>query len=201
MLSHDPWAVPTGTSWNPDGYNWTTSMMLDGEVGHVATADPVLRTDNSFTVSAWVRLGSRKGHQTAVSQDGTYMAGFRLYYHQTTDRYCLTMYHRDEGGSGPSRSCSANAAQLDTWTHLAGVFDMWTETLTLYVDGQPQETVAYAWPTHWQASGPLAIGRSLYTTAPGELTYNATFWDGAIDNVRTYQGAMTATQVWDLYNE
>jgi hypothetical protein len=199
-LSHDPWAVPTGTSWNPEGYNVTTSMALDGAAGHVSTAGPVLRTDNSFTVSAWVRLADRDDYRNAVAQDGAQLAAFRLYYHYTLDRFCFLMYHTDQGGATWTRPCSTQSPELNTWVHLAGVYNAQDRTVTLYVNGQPAQSFGYGGASPWQADGQFLVGRTIFTPTGGP-TAQTNFWSGDVDQVRAYQGAMTATQVLDLYNE
>ncbi len=70
------------------------------------------------------------------------------------------------------------------WYQLTGVFDAAASTLSLYVDGTRQATVAA--PTAWAGTGHLVIGRGKYGGNPVDYV------DGTIDDVRAYTGALTA---------
>jgi hypothetical protein len=66
-----------------------SALTGDGTTGYGTTSGPVVRTDASFSVAAWVRLpntddGSLPAHVcTVLSQAGVHQTGFQLYYSYT----------------------------------------------------------------------------------------------------------------------
>src|SRR5439155_12447134 len=87
--------------------------------------------------------------------------------------------------SGSWHSCSTATGQAPagTWTHVAGTYD--GATGVLFVNGVQKCTFAY--------SGSIASGSS--PVLVGQGYYSWEMYAGAIDEVRIYPGARTATQV------
>src|SRR5207253_10475236 len=85
------WASATPTSaFTLDSHDGDGGLTFAGTGGYASTTDPsgvahpVLRTDQSFTVSAWVNLASQPTHNaTAVAQNGTTLSAFFLQYNYT----------------------------------------------------------------------------------------------------------------------
>ncbi|GAB4052332.1 LamG-like jellyroll fold domain-containing protein [Catellatospora paridis] len=149
----------------------------------------VLRTDQSFTISAWVDLADSDGYHTAVTQQGSTTSGFFLYYDVNVNRWAFAMHTCD--GCPTSNWVGATSAappELGRWTHLTGVYDKAAGQLRLYVDGKLQGSAA--WAGAWNATGPLTVGGG---KGGGR-------WNGGIDEVRAFQGAMTDMQVRGMYN-
>jgi hypothetical protein len=173
------------------GYSWSDGWIrgaasLTGTDGQLVTADPVLRTDRSFSVATWVRLTGADATRTAVSQDGAVRSAFYLQYDKTQNRWRFTMPTADANGDNYTGPISQNPAEPGTWTHLVGVYDQAAAEVKLYVDGTLQGATAFSTP--WQAAGPLGIGR-----AKG---WNR--WAGEIDDVRAYTGVLTEDEIYDL---
>ena len=135
-----------------------TALLCDGATTEAATDRPVLRTDRSFTVAAWVRLTAKGAYRVAVSQDGTARSAFTLQYDPTVDRWSVSIPDTDSTNPVYRTARSATAPALNTWTHVAGVFDAGRRELSLYVDGVRQATTTGV--TAWNGSGPLRVGRS-----------------------------------------
>ena len=57
-------------NWTTEGFNGSTALRFDGISGAAQTSGPVLRTDQSYTVSAWVRFAGGAGARTVIAQDG-----------------------------------------------------------------------------------------------------------------------------------
>ncbi|MFF7266370.1 LamG-like jellyroll fold domain-containing protein [Streptomyces sp. NPDC008159] len=173
---------------------WTTGRVGSGAVGMGGTAGsvvdvptPVVDTSASFTVSAWVKLSSTSGFQTAVSIDGTSLSGFYLQLNGTTGKFSFTRRASDSSSATTTRADAISAPATGTWYHLVGVDDVATGTLRLYVDGQAQGSVPYTGA--WKATGHTVIGRGLYGGKPTD------YLKGSVDDVRLYSGAMTAAEV------
>src|SRR2546421_209306 len=85
-------------------------------------ATGVVGTTNSYTVSAWVKLGSTgTATQTVVSQDGAQNSAFALQYTGTSaNKWASTVFTGT--GAISARVQSNNAVQTGTWTHLFGAY-------------------------------------------------------------------------------
>ncbi|MER5336734.1 LamG-like jellyroll fold domain-containing protein [Micromonospora sp. NPDC002717] len=179
-----------GASWG-EGYT-SGALELDGTTGHAATAGQVLRTDSSFTVSAWVRLDRTAGvgYPSAVSQVGTRTAAFSLGYSEPDARWVATMATTDADTATSVRALASPdqfPVTAGEWTHLTLVYDDAVDRMHLYVNGiwAAGDTIDARWTT----GGPLTIGRAMGNGNPTD------FWPGAVDEVRVWTGALTDAQV------
>ncbi|MDP9392874.1 MAG: LamG domain-containing protein, partial [Actinomycetota bacterium] len=96
-----------GTLYNGDtaavsGPGWTNgqtggALGFDGTDDHVVGRTNAVRTDRSFTASAWVNLSSTTGHRVAVSMPGTRSSAFFLKYDPGTTpaRFSFMMTQTD----------------------------------------------------------------------------------------------------------
>lgn len=167
-------------------------LHLSGQ-GHAKTTGPVVATDESFTVAAWVKLDALTGgSQTVLSQGGTTRAGFYL---QATAEgtWRFTMPRQD------AASTTWVAAESDTgtvavgvWTHLAGVFDLASRELRLYVNGEPAG-VGGDVTSPWHAAGPFYVGA--FGLADGTASDRVL---GAIDTVTAWSSTVDPDRIRDL---
>ncbi|QSB13579.1 LamG domain-containing protein [Natronosporangium hydrolyticum] len=152
--------------------------------GHAVTSGPVVTTDESFTVTAWVKVDSIGGYQTVLSQAGQTRSAFYL---QATPegawRFAMPQEDADSTAWVAADS-STGAVQEGQWTHLAGVFDLAAGEIRLYVDGQLEATGSGI-TAPWQAAGSLYIGAGL---DDGQVAQNlqgavdmATAWSSTVD--------------------
>ncbi|SDH59150.1 Concanavalin A-like lectin/glucanases superfamily protein [Lentzea fradiae] len=161
--------------------------------GQVVGPRPVnLRTDRSYTVTAWARLAEIDGTSRAVVSMG-----------DATHSPFILGVHSDGGGtkwsmeltrtpSGDGRyALSDIPAEADTWVHLAATFDATSGTVALYVNGVKQNT--FDGPSTGQesfnASGELLLGRDLWSGVASEQ------WKGDVDDVRIYSGVLSTADV------
>ncbi|GGO83266.1 hypothetical protein GCM10012289_76350 [Nonomuraea cavernae] len=168
-----------------------TSLTVDGTSGHAETNLPVLRTDDSFTVSAWVRPVSH-GMVNALAQDGVHQSGFQLGI-LPSGQPEFKRPGADTAGDGGGAWYSARGdtpIPLNAWTHLCGVYDRPSGQLRLYVDGRLAGTVSGV--TAWQAGGAFQFGRSKYNGA------QANQWPGGIDEVKVFQRALPDQEAQQL---
>ena len=179
-----------GAAWG-DGW-FDGGLGLDGASGQAGTAGPVLRTDQAFTVAAWVsfRGASQPTNYTAVSQDGTGASAFKLGYRYFNGTWAMMMPTADDANTTDVTAVSPLPPALSTWTHLTGVYDPGAGQLRLYVDGVLMALTTFS--GGWQGSGGLQIGRARWG---GWLV---DFWPGAVDDVRVYQGALTDDEIFQL---
>ena len=162
------------------------ALSVSGSGACASSARPVVRTDSSFTVTAWVNLTSAAGFHTAVSQDGSNVSGFFLQYSAADGRWAFSMTSADSTSSVTARALSAAAPALRSWVHLAGVYNAPAGQLLLYVNGTLNATASYS--AGWSANGGLQVGR-------GQWGGPADYFPGAIDEVRTFSRVLSAAEI------
>jgi Concanavalin A-like lectin/glucanases superfamily len=174
------------------------AVAVNGSTGVLSTTGPAMRTDGSYTVSAWVRPDSLSKNGIAVSQLGSKVGGFNLGWSWSTDyqMYLWSVRSSEEDLSGsPLREATDlfDVPTVGVWTHLAVVYDAQTHRLRLYVNGQVVDETSHA--SAWNAGGVVLMGR-------GQAS-NVTFSQwliGGIDDVRLYSGVLSDQEIFDVYN-
>ncbi|WP_239120921.1 LamG domain-containing protein [Catellatospora chokoriensis] len=149
----------------------------------------VLRTDDSFTVSAWARLDDAAGNHAVVSQRGNTESAFAL--SAIGGKWSFNVADADNSTAAQVSAQSVTPAQVGEWTHLVGVYDAGRRQLRLYVNGVLERTTALTWDV-MASTGTLTVGRTRYHGA--DIDYLL----GSADEVAVYQGAMTDAQVKSL---
>ncbi|MEU6715816.1 LamG-like jellyroll fold domain-containing protein [Nonomuraea sp. NPDC046802] len=170
------------------------SGQFDG-TGFAATSGPVLRTDQSFTVAAWVAMQRSDGWFTVASQDGQTNAPFVLQYSRDIDRWTFSTTGGESASPTVVRAAAPAPPLLGRWTHLAGVYDAQTRQTRLYVNGAlagQQDDV-----TMWQPAtpGPFVIGAAKWQGN------RVDHFPGFVDDVRAYVGALTDHQINRLHGD
>ncbi|MGI5292114.1 LamG-like jellyroll fold domain-containing protein [Nonomuraea polychroma] len=185
-------------SWTT-GRGGTTGFKIDSAYegnDHVIADGPVVRTDDSFTVSAWVKPAKlAKGARTIAAQSGTVMSGFSLQYRwaegEDAPSWQFSMPETDSGTSArPLVKSPAPIYDNDAWTHLAAVYDESVPELRLYVNGRQSGEPRAVSAATWNAAGAFQIGRALH------LGKNVDPWVGAIDEVRVSSGVRSAGEIY-----
>ncbi|MGW7824411.1 LamG-like jellyroll fold domain-containing protein [Streptomyces puniciscabiei] len=165
----------------------TTTALATGT--HTDPADGTTTDNNSFSVSAWVKLNSLTNNSTFLSQSDS--AGnanaYQLYYSSGSQKWAFSR-HNDDTTSTAFTAVYGSKATTGTWTHLVGVYDGPTNTLNLYVNGTLTATKTFA-GTPWPATGPVQIGRRLYQGTYGEYA------NADISNVQLYGTALPPSEI------
>ncbi|MEV7228566.1 LamG domain-containing protein [Polymorphospora sp. NPDC051019] len=156
---------------------------------------PVLRTDGSFTVSAWVRLNDTATAQTVIAQDSTpgSYSGFTLGFRPDSGGQWVFSIRRNKNDDTRNSVAVAAAVDPTDWHHLVAVYDRSEKQVRLYVDGVLlDEAPMHAQFSPWHAAGPMLVGRGSSPTGPVD------WLGGAVDDIYIYQGAMTQGGVASL---
>lgn len=191
-LGHDG-TLPANQNWAA-GHNdldWS-SLTLNG-TSEAVTSPALLRTDQSFSVAGWARLTKSDADYTLVGQDGTQTSRFKLQYAHDCTCWRFATADTDTAAPAVTKADGPAGAALETWTHVAGVYDAAAGELRLYLNGELAKTAPVT-ATGWHATGSFTAGRGRAAGQP------ANWFPGDIDAVRAYQGAITADLVTDLYN-
>ncbi|MEU4564975.1 LamG domain-containing protein, partial [Actinoplanes sp. NPDC023936] len=168
--------------------------------------EPTVRTDQGFTVSAWLQPDQLDGKvRTAVSQKGSVNSSFFLGIRTTTvngvtgPRFVLYAPQSNTAGA-PGQIAASSEVLTDEdiaqWSHVVFVYDpQASQQIRLFVNGT---LVAGATGTLWHADGPLVLG-SVWHTPAGSTGAWVDQWHGGIDYVQAYQGAMSDKRVAVLH--
>ncbi len=111
-------------------------------------------------------------------------SGFQMYV-------LSTKFYAD--GAGTAGVSSNGAVNDGLWHQGVVVYDRPSSLLRLYIDGQPDNTVALG-STTLTDSANLEFGRALLGGTPRD------YFTGTIDEVRIYDRALSATEILDQYN-
>ncbi|MFI6273510.1 LamG-like jellyroll fold domain-containing protein [Micromonospora zamorensis] len=164
----------------------------DGNELNVWQEKPVLRTNDSFTMSAWGTVDA-EGMRTVVSQGGVHESAAWLKFTSDVGKWQFAVTAQDSATSPWAAVQSKNPASVDVWTHLVGVYDAGRSEIRIYVNGLLEGTQAVAF-TPMASNGPLLVGSTRWRDQIVDQ------WVGGIDNVAVFQGAMTDAAVFNLYN-
>ncbi len=137
------------------------------------TMNTALTGNNTITVEAWCFLTGYTFLPTAV---GNYGSGMQFLLRVDGNRPAFWV------DNGTFRVVNgATTVPLNTWTHLAGVWN--GSVLSVYINGVLDGTASVAGGTFNATTNPVRIGASL-TSEP---------WGGKLDDVRIWSTARTAT--------
>ncbi|WP_433019522.1 LamG-like jellyroll fold domain-containing protein [Kribbella sp. CA-294648] len=171
---------------NPD-----SALELDG-TNYAATTTPVISTDESFTVGAWVRLDALDTHQTLVAATGANSTGLRLRYSPTYQRFEFGMAAQDTADSATHWTSGGPVPTAGTWYFVAASYNLRTKLMRLYVDGE--EVGSGAGPAGpWKAAGPLTIGA--HDTTTGTPSHHL---KGRIDDVVVWHSTVSAKAIKNM---
>jgi hypothetical protein len=177
---------------------WTSgwldgALALDGVNGHAQAAGPAVNTRAGFTVALWTQLDYLPTRDAAaVSQAGSRASGFQLGYDKEQGRWVLGMAAADTDTAALVRTRSDAVPAPMEWTHVAGVYDPLKGELRVYVNGRLSETTITSHVSSWNATGPLQLGRAK------SVGVFAGYWPGTVDDVRIYDGVLSADQIAQL---
>lgn len=181
--------VSPGATWKSgrDG----DALWFNGS-GFVNTANgPSIRTDQSFSVSSWVKLDHTDGHMSALTQDGNRNAGFFLQYHGEADNWAFALTHKDVDGVWADVATADRTTPAGRWAHLVGVYDAGLREVRLYVDGSLADTTPLT-HTRWHAAGALQMGR---------VKWNGSYINhlkGSMDDVNAWQRTLGEGEIRQL---
>ncbi len=147
----------------------------------------------SLSVSLWAKINNwtEDWGCVMISNRGEGAYGWQIRRYSTTDKLCFTTR-----GIGTDDLPSRITIVEDEWIHIVGVFDAEANQKRLYVNGSLDINAATT----------MTIGASTHNACIGaraseDNTYQESFFDGWIDEVRIYDDALTADEVGFLANQ
>ncbi|MFF4283447.1 LamG-like jellyroll fold domain-containing protein [Streptomyces kronopolitis] len=205
------------------GFLGEGGLVLGGKQQDYASSALPFDTGESFTVTAWVQAAALPSRPSAlVSAEGTNASSFGVgfvpypkapasegFWELALPRTDTTDAKLDWAGNALSFN------SVTDWNHIAVVYDGLAKQARIYVNGQLGEAAcldgnddgqaddaacveAVPWAENvisFQALKSLQLGRAKGRGSFGD------YWPGAIDDVWTFQGALSDTQVSRIASE
>ncbi|MFE4371422.1 LamG-like jellyroll fold domain-containing protein [Streptomyces sp. NPDC056835] len=167
-------------------------LWLDGATGFAATDEPVVDTDDSFTLGVVVRLADAEPERpmTVLSQGGANGDAFKVRYDPATYSWQLVVAHADEPGA--AETVVGQSVWPDEPQRLAVVYDDATDRITLYVNGEAGADASASFRHSWKSTGGLQVGRGRTADGWGE------YLRGSVDEVHAFSGALGQVAVQQL---
>jgi hypothetical protein len=194
-----PATLGGGATFAPGGHSGG-QLTLNGTTAVATTAVPVLRTDKSLVVAAWVRLSAEDGEYTVVSADGVDAAGFTLQYEPDDGgMWTFGMPKGDlKGAEPPTPARVAAIDKTGAWVHVTGIYDGFTRVLSVRVADSFGTRVGYGTQDRpWNAGGGLQVGRSKMLGDADTAVYGA-YLPGAVDDLKVYSGVLVEADLRTL---
>ncbi|MFC6568623.1 LamG domain-containing protein [Actinoplanes utahensis] len=179
----------TNVTWQ-DGIRLTEARTatFDGVSSAATTEAAVVNTAESFSVAAWVRLGTAvpSTNVTVAAQGGDDAAGFELGVRRsgTTPASYWSFAMKDTSAQSSTvvaalAPTALTASDVGRWVHLAGSFDKAEKAIRLFIDGtEVSEVSRTAIP--WPATKSFTVGRGFTGNAASG------FWNGSISDVQAF---------------
>jgi hypothetical protein len=160
-------------------FNGTQGVYINGSSGYDS---PLNMYNSNMTVAAWIKP---IGGGTIVARAKPHYITYRLY--SDGKNVGINTYR------SPTHWLLSTGDILvpGNWYHVVGIFDRVNDTGIIYVNGVEQVRSTQMTADPYSCDAPTKIG---CRSAAGEFAYN-----GAIDDVRIYNTALTADEVRQLY--
>jgi type II secretory pathway pseudopilin PulG len=143
-----------------------------------------INATNRITVSAWIYQTSQSNYDRIITSnwatDRSWLLGVTY-----TPSYAPTFNVKI---GGVQYNAAASSTSLNTWYHVAGVYD--GNTVKIYVNGQLQ---------NWIALSNADLDNGPYAMAISDGSFSEGF-NGRLDEIRLYNRALSDAEILALYN-
>lgn len=197
-----------------------------GDGGYILSTklNDSLKTIGSFSVAFWMKGATgpvQNGAQGvfAISNSAQFWGNLEMFmenYNDPTDPNAvwlkIHMFNASVTGGGEEWTSDDNTKLknvLGKWTHIALTYDAATSKLSLYKDGMPTAVNGKVLGggnygnIKWTGVTGLVLGSYAFQTSPSLTNHGPETWaksfNGALDNFRFYNVAISAADVLSLY--
>lgn len=175
----------------PDRFgNDNRALDFDGTNDYVYIATPLISNQPSpFTINCWIKSDSA-GYFGTLLADRAGTSNAYKYRILWNDDNKIRFYMYD--GTTPSQIKSLTTLQQGVWYFVSAVYDNATANMYLYINGTLEANIN---SSIWSANlNPTTIG-----VIQGPVTEQ--WFNGAIDDLRIYNRALSVQEIQTLYNE
>ena len=185
LSGHNLTGTIVGATWTASG-KYGNALSFNGTSSYVDLGNPAaLQLTGSMTLEAWVKAAANPPDdgQIIAKSNGS---GWQLKTSPDTGPQTFGIQVTGTSGTGAQRY-STTVRSLNTWYHIAGVFDAAAGTLSTYVNGiLDNGTLRNAVPTV-QLDG--AVNANIGRRTGGF------YFNGVIDEVRIYSRALSQSDI------
>ena len=183
------------------------AFSLDGIDDLVLVPDSAnLKISGDITVDAWIMRGVGSIFPTLISKYESDPAGGGTAYtllllsgDTPNARVRFAVYQTKDGAISRFTDTDLGVVPADVWTHVAGTFDLATQTTKIYVNGiEASATLdpsSLAITSISPSTAPLRIG-----AIRGESGAVSGFFDGLIDEVEIFNRALSAAEIRAIFD-
>ena len=171
------------------GVNGTAAAVFDGRSRYVAVGPATaLRLAGSMTITAWINSTSFPGDDAAIVSQFDHDLGYQL--DTTVDRGPRTIGFKLTNACGDlMMRYGRTPLLLDTWYHVAGVYNAEAKTLDVYLNGRQDDGDLTGLVTGTQRPSRAAVHI-------GRRADRKSFdFAGLMEDVRIYSLALTKTEI------
>ncbi|MFF1464743.1 LamG-like jellyroll fold domain-containing protein [Streptomyces sp. NPDC058330] len=167
------------------------SISLDGDGDHLDSDGHQVDTGRSYTVTAQVRLHewAPDRDMALFSQGGDEADAFTLRYREADLTWEAVFAHADSGEAGTTTLTAPFGGGTRTF---AVQYDSEAGQVRLFMNGHLTDSAPYSAADAWDAYRALQVGRD------GAGRGGAHHLDGDVDEVRTYAGVLSASEIRTL---
>ncbi|MDD5753803.1 MAG: LamG domain-containing protein [Methylococcales bacterium] len=172
------------------------ALQFDGSSYINVPSSVSLNPTNQLTMSAWIRIDGFTNEWSAIIHKGDVQTAG-----QTNREYALwvqkstsLLYSTSAGDGNIQNALTSNTITRGKWFHYVGVIDRKSHTMSIYINGKLDTSKADSYSTFNNNDFDLRIG----STAETDASFSP--FNGALDEIRFYNRALSASEVTDLYN-
>ncbi|HDZ69172.1 MAG TPA: hypothetical protein ENH43_01990 [Phycisphaerales bacterium] len=184
------------------GAQWTTgqvngALSFDGEEDYVDCGNPSELNPEYVTIEAWIKTSSTGSTDSIVGKDKSSWPqqrvwGFRKRGDNEKLEFIVFKTDSDFAGIDDWDFATGITNISDgIWHHVAGTWD--GSIIKIYVDGQEDGSKGYVGSLQQGQTNNVFIGKM--------ETFDPSYFNGLIDDVRIYDRALSADQIQQLYED
>ena len=164
-------------------FNTDRSLSFDGLNDHIRASDSPELNPSSWTLSAWIKT-SQAGLGRVINKPNTNSGDNSRFLLFINGGKAETTFNNEAGVD--ELAAGTTTINDSQWHHIAGVFDAAGASLTIYVDGVADATVATT-ITPRSSTGDVFIGQ--FSDGFGQ------FYSGLLEGPRIYGRALSSTEI------